>query len=136
MKKVFGFLIVALLSFQNLSAQKINKDAIVGEWIPETKDGRIQVYKVGEKFFGKIVWGKDGAKKDVNNPDPKLKEQNVIGLVILKDFDFTGKAWEEGTVYDPKNGKTYTCTMWLTNNNTLKVRGYWGLFYQTQTWTK
>ena len=138
MKKVFGFLIIALLGFQNLTAQKVSKDAIVGEWIPETKDGRIQIYKVGEKFFGKIVWGKDGSKKDVNNPDPKLKQQDVIGSVILKDFDFTGKAWEEGTVYDPKNGKTYSCTMKMPDANTLTLRGFIGisLLGRSTTWTR
>lgn len=138
MKKVFGFFIVVLLSLQSLSAQKVNKDAIVGEWLSENKDGRVQVYKVGEKFFGKVVWGKDGSRKDVNNPDAKLKEQNIIGSVILKNFDFTGKVWEEGTIYDPNNGKTYSCTMKIPDANTLTIRGFIGisLLGRSTTWTR
>jgi uncharacterized protein (DUF2147 family) len=138
MKKAFGFFIVVLLSLQNLSAQKVSKDAVVGEWLSENKDGRVQVYKVGEKFFGKVVWGKDGGKKDVNNPDAKLKEQNIIGSVILKNFDFTGKAWEEGTIYDPNNGKTYSCTMKMPDANTLTIRGFIGfsLLGRSTTWTR
>lgn len=138
MKKVFGFFIVVLLSLQNLSAQKVSKDAILGEWLSEKKDGKVLVYKQGEKFFGKIVWGRDGARKDANNPDPKLKEQNIIGSVILKDFDFTGKAWEEGTVYDPNNGKTYSCTMKMPDANTLSIRGFVGisLLGRSTTWMR
>jgi uncharacterized protein (DUF2147 family) len=138
MKKVIGIFVIILLSLQNLSAQKVNKDAVVGEWLAETKDGRVQIYKVGEKFFGKVVWGKDGGRKDVNNPDPKLKEQNIIGSVILKDFDFTGKIWENGTVYDPNNGKTYSCTMKIPDANTLVLRGFVGisLLGRSTTWTR
>lgn len=138
MKKVLSFFVIVLLAIQNLSAQKVNKDAIVGEWLSEAKDGRVQIYKVGEKFFGKVVWGKDGSRKDANNPDPKLKEQNIIGSVILKNFDFTGKAWEEGTVYDPNNGKTYSCTMKMPDVNTLSIRGFIGisLLGRSTTWTR
>jgi uncharacterized protein (DUF2147 family) len=138
MKKVFGIFIVVLLSLQNLSAQKVNKDAVVGEWLSENKDGRVQVYKIGEKFFGKVVWGKDGGRKDVNNPDTKLKEQSIIGSVILKNFDFTGKIWEEGTIYDPNNGKTYSCTMKMPDANTLTIRGFIGisLLGRSTTWTR
>jgi len=138
MKKALSFLVIVLLAIQNLSAQKVNKDAIVGEWLSEAKDGRVQIYKVGEKFFGKVIWGKDGSRKDVNNPDPKLKEQNIIGSVILKDFGFTGKAWEDGTVYDPKNGKTYSCTMKMPDANTLSIRGFIGfsLLGRSTTWTR
>ena len=138
MKKVFGFLVVMLFSFQSLLAQKISKDAILGEWLSEKKDGKVLVYKQGEKFFGKIVWGRDGTRKDANNPDQKLKDQNIIGSVILKNFDFTGKAWEEGTVYDPNNGKTYSCTMKMPDANTLSIRGFVGisLLGRSTTWTR
>jgi uncharacterized protein (DUF2147 family) len=138
MKKALGFFIVALLSLQNLAAQKVSKDAIVGEWLAESKDGRVQIYKVGEKYAGKVVWGKDGGRKDVNNPDEKLRNQNIIGSVILKDFDFTGKVWENGTIYDPNNGKTYSCTMKMPDANTLTIRGFIGisLLGRNTTWTR
>ena len=46
-----------------------------------------------------------------------------------------GDKWEGGKIYNPKNGKTYKCSIWLDGNN-LKVRGYVAMFYETQTWTK
>jgi uncharacterized protein (DUF2147 family) len=63
----------------------------------------------------------------------------LIGLVILKDFAFNGKdKWEDGTIYDPNNGKTYSCVIRLKNESALEVRGYIGisLLGRTEVWTR
>ncbi|RZL30018.1 MAG: DUF2147 domain-containing protein, partial [Pedobacter sp.] len=38
-----------------------------------------------------------------------------------------GSKWIDGTIYDPKTGKTYSCNLTLKDNNTLNVRGYIGI---------
>jgi uncharacterized protein (DUF2147 family) len=43
--------------------------------------------------------------------------------------------WEGGKIYNPKNGKTYKCAIWIEDGK-LKVRGYLGVFYETQTWNR
>ncbi|MGC4020942.1 MAG: DUF2147 domain-containing protein [Cyclobacteriaceae bacterium] len=77
---------------------------------------------------------------DEKNPDPALRTREVIGLVILKDFeaDKEGKVWENGTIYDPREGKTYSCKMTLKDANNLSIRGYVGvsLFGRTETYTR
>lgn len=131
------FIILITISFAAFGQPK--PDAIVGEWLTAAKDGKVQIYKSGNKFFGKISWGNRPNGKDTNNPDPKLRDQNLIGLVILKDFSFNGKdKWEEGTIYDPNNGKTYSCAIRLKNEKTLEVRGYIGisLLGRTEVWTR
>lgn len=96
------------------------------------------IFKQGDKYFGKLSWIKDAAKKDVNNPDASLRNQPLLGLVILKNFEFTGKAWEEGSIYDPKNGKSYSCNMKLKKADELEIRGFVGvsLLGRTTVWTK
>ncbi len=54
---------------------------------------------------------------------------------MLKDFKYKNNKWEDGTIYDPEDGKTYKCSMWIEKGK-LKVRGHWGLFHQTQTWIR
>jgi hypothetical protein len=46
-------------------------------------------------------------------------------------------SWSQGKIYDPKNGKTYSCKMTLEGNE-LKVRGYVGfsLLGRTTVWTR
>lgn len=138
MKKLIALLIISFSFVKMGYSQAVMKDAVLGEWLAESKDGKVLIYKQGEKYFGKISWGRDGDKKDVNNPDDKLKTQPVIGSVILRGFDFTGKIWENGTIYDPSNGKTYSCTIKIKKPNELEIRGYVGisLLGRTTTWTR
>ena len=49
---------------------------------------------------------------------------NVFGLVLLKDFKYNEGEWKGGTIYDPKNGKTYDCYMAMESGKKLKIRGY------------
>lgn len=132
------FIILTLFSSFKLHSQ----NQIVGKWLSDDKEGITEIFEQNGKYFSKITWlkkpfdNKGIAFTDTENPEPSLRNQTLIGLIMLKNFYFKEKEWLGGNIYDPQSGKTYTCTMWLTDNNTLKVRGYWGIFYQTQTWTR
>ncbi|MDX1937390.1 MAG: DUF2147 domain-containing protein [Flavihumibacter sp.] len=136
--KAAQLFLLFVISGLNIQAQ-INTDAIIGEWLTQSKDGKILIYKQGTKYFGKIIGGNSEGRKDTNNPDEKLRNQPLIGKVILNNFVFDGKSkWEDGTIYDPNNGKTYSCVIKLKNNNEMEVRGYVGisLFGRTDMWTR
>lgn len=120
-------------------------DAVVGVWLTEDKDGKIEIYRSGNQFFGKLIWGKDSndekgqPRLDSNNPDPQLRKRKLIGMVLMANFVHDqGNVWKEGTVYDSRSGKTYSCKMTLVNKNTLEVRGFIGvsLLGKTTTWTR
>ncbi len=137
--KNIGFLLVLLCTLTLKSfAQGVAKEAVLGEWLSEDKDGKILIFKQGDKFFGKISWGKDQLRKDLKNPDERLRNQTIVGSIILKNFEFTGEKWENGTVYDPNNGKTYSCTMKLRSSNQLELRGFIGvsLLGRSTVWTR
>ena len=80
----------------------------------------------------------DGKPKlDEENPDAKKRTQPIIGLLILKGLKKDGdKDYNDATIYDPKNGKTYSCKI-TYKGNTLDLRGYVGisLIGRTSTWT-
>ncbi len=138
MKKTILFILYMLLVQSTLFANN-NADVILGEWISEPKDGKITIFKQGDRYFGKITWGKTPGKKDVNNPDARLKNREIVGSVILKDFVFTGGSWEKGTIYDPHSGKTYDCILKVKDNNQkLEIRGFVGMamFGRTSTWSR
>jgi uncharacterized protein (DUF2147 family) len=127
-----------------LGAYAQNANAIVGKWLNQSGEGQIQIYKKGDKFCGKIAWMKvpneaNGQPKlDVSNPDEALRRRPKLGLELLKDFAFDGDdVYENGTIYDPKSGKTYKCKMTL-NGDELKVRGFVGvsLLGRTEKWTR
>jgi len=135
-------LLLVLLGIGKTQAQNESKgkaDAVLGEWINAEKDATFLIYKKNDKYFGKITWGTGGDTKDSKNPDPSLRSRDLVGLTILNNFEWGGSnVWENGRIYDPKDGKTYDCKMTLKNPNTLEVRGYVGfsLFGRTETWTR
>lgn len=120
-------------------------DALIGVWEPGSGKARVKITKVGEKYYGKIVWLKEpndekgNPKTDKNNPDEGLKATPLLGYRILKDFVYKGNnTWEEGTIYDPENGSTYNCHIKMKDETTLEVRGYIGvsMIGRTDTWKK
>ncbi len=142
------FIIVTLLSWfsmaQVFAFAPPGADAIVGVWLTQDEDGKIEIYKKEGKYYGKLIWGKelkdaDGKLKlDKENPDKELRSRTLKGLVLLKGFIYNGdNEWEKGKIYDPQNGKTYNCTMELSGDE-LKVTGYIGFSWigRTVTWTK
>ncbi len=125
------------------SAQK-SPDEICKTWYNGEKTAKIQIYKIGLKYFGKIIWLKDSKDKygkdklDINNPDVKKRNDNVIGSLMLTNFTYKGdNRYENGQIYDGRNGKTYTCILTLESESKLKVRGFIGLilFGKTDIWT-
>jgi Delta7-sterol 5-desaturase len=68
--------------------------------------------------------------------DGKLKNAKIVGMAILSNFKLNGTKWENGEILDPGNGKVYTASIWLLNSDELKVRGFLGPFYRTQTWKR
>jgi uncharacterized protein (DUF2147 family) len=136
-KAVLSLVTLLLLSITALA--NTGADAILGEWLSQEKDGKIIIFKQGDQYYGKISWGKIPGKKDTNNPDEKLRNRELVGTVILKNFKFTGSAWENGTIYDPKSAKTYDCILKVKEGNkTLDIRGFVGspMFGRTSTWTR
>jgi uncharacterized protein (DUF2147 family) len=105
-------------------------DKIVGIWVPAKGTSQVRIFKATNgKYYGKVEWLTEDKKDelDVNNPDEKLRDKKVWGLMILKDFVYNDgkKRWDSGTVYDPDNGKTYDCYMWFDgDDNKMTLKGY------------
>ncbi|TKC06288.1 DUF2147 domain-containing protein [Pedobacter frigoris] len=141
MKYLFFLMLVTTISPSVFSQ---NKDAILGKWINSSGEAHIEITKRSDKYFGKIVWlkepkdAKGNVKTDVNNPNAALRSKQILGLEILKDFEFSGDKWTDGKIYDPKSGKTYSCNMSLKSNGDLNMRGYVGisLIGRSETWKK
>jgi len=139
---VIGFLMPAAWS----SAQSIKKDDVIGVWLNQDKDAKVEITTREGKYYGKIVWIKDPIdpetnkpKVDKHNPDVSLRNRPTLGLEILRGFSFNGKdEWKDGKIYDPKSGKTYDCYMRFDAKDKLKIRGFIGvsMLGRTTYWTR
>ena len=117
---------------------------VVGKWkTVDDKTGKVvsevEVYEQGGKVFGKIT----GLTEPDHQGKPKTctactgadKDKPIVGLVIIRDLAPDGGRYKGGTIMDPEDGKVYKAEVWGEGDK-LKVRGYLGLFYKTQTWVK
>jgi uncharacterized protein (DUF2147 family) len=136
MKKIilFSLMSIVLCSMAFVPASA-DADKLTGVWEPSNGKVKVKIDKIGDKYYGRIVWLREPIdpltkkpKVDKNNPDSKLRNTPLKGYRLLKDFTYSGNnEWSEGTIYDPENGNTYSCTIKMTDENTLDIRGYIGI---------
>lgn len=135
---------LAMMLIMPSAAHAAKAGDLLGKWYTPKKKATIKISKKGSKYFGKIVAlkepkYKDGTVKvDKNNPDEKKRGRRLIGLNLLKNFIFKKGEWVNGTIYNPEDGKEYSCVIKLQKDGTLKVRGYVGvrMLGKTQIWKR
>jgi uncharacterized protein (DUF2147 family) len=129
MKRLFILFFLGIYAMAGFAQEA---DKIVGVWWNDEKTTKIEVEKKDGKFIGTIVYMipekyENGLPpKDDENPDETLRERSIIGIQILNDFEYNAKdkEWKDGTIYDPKSGKTYDCYGWLESDDLLKLKGF------------
>jgi len=142
MKKIITTL---LFAFVGLFAFSQTNADIVGEWYNAEKDAVITLFEENETVSGKITWmqfpndDNGNPKTDPLNPDEKLKSRARMGMVLMTGFAYDeDNVWDDGELYDPKKGKSYSGMMTLKDKNTIDLRGYIGFSFigRSSTWTR
>ena len=129
MKKLVILLFLGVYAFAGFAQ---SADKILGIWWNEEKTSKIEVKKVDGKYIGTIVYmipekyENGQPPKDKENPEKSLQSRSIVGLQILSGlkYDTDDKEWDDGTIYDPKSGKTYDCYVWLESDELMKLKGY------------
>ena len=138
-------MIFKIILFAYILVNSYQTNQIEGVWITQDdetgkKKSEVLLYKSEGKLYGKILnllLEEDKGKLCVNCKGEN-KNLAIEGMVIVEGLELNGKTWEEGTILDPKSGKTYSCYISFDDENTLKVRGYIGfsLLGRTQKWIR
>ena len=126
-------------------------NAVLGLWTTPKDKSRVRIYKAADgTYHGRITWLKQPdypadfhnkslagkPKVDIHNPKKGLRSRPVLGMDVLTGFKYSppNHDWRKGKCYDPEEGKTYNCRMWLKSHDVLMVRGYVWIFHKTQEW--
>lgn len=98
----------------------------------------VEIFKKADgQYYGKVI------KLLIKPEDPNCslckddrKGKPILGMEVIRGLKKEGNEFTNGNITDPKNGKTYKCTVKTEGKTQLKVRGYIGfsLLGRTQTW--
>lgn len=116
-----------------------------GVWIDDTGQGAVEIAPCGQALCGRIVWlkkttdGRGEPLTDKLNPRVSERSRPICGLQVIGNLarqpDGT---WDEGWIYDPKQGKAFDVAVEVAGANRLRVIGYLGtrFFSRTLIWTR
>ena len=122
---------------------------VEGCWLVEGKDGIVELQRDGGVVHGRLVGladpvfreGEEGAtagavRTDRENDDPALRDRPLAGLLLVDGLVRDGSRWEDGRIYDPESGRTYSVRAELEDDGRLRIRGYVGtpLLGRTTHW--
>ncbi len=115
-------------------------NGLEGMWVTKDKS-TIQVMPCASGASGlclRIVgFGDPNAPRtDTKNPDDSLKKRKLCGLQIGMGFLPEGEEAKDGKLYDPESGHSYSGSMKLDGQDTLKLHGFIGISVlgRTETW--
>ena len=131
---IYLFLTVNLNSYAQIAGRWTTIDDNSGQ--PRSV---VEITERAGKYFGKVITIYPRPDEDPDpvcfqcgTEDPRFN-QKIIGMEILKDLVKEVNGFGNGHILDPENGKVYRCKLWV-EGKVLKVRGYWGPLFRTQTW--
>ena len=128
-KSLSAFFVVFVL----IGSPAFADSEILGLWIPEEKDSVYEMFTCGDAICGKVAelskpLNSEGKPKvDTLNKDESLRSRPILGMVFLNGLVKKSKGkWKNGTIYNARDGKTYSALMKLKKDGSLEVRGYIG----------
>lgn len=120
--RLLSTMLLTLVATTVMYAQQ-TADKIIGRYMNEENTRKIEVYKEGEFYWGKLVW--------INEANAKVK----AGTVVLKKIKYTGKDWV-GYIYLPAKNKTLDGVFSIDKNNNLQITADAGMISKTKIWKR
>lgn len=131
-------LTIICMQFQVFSQEA--GDTIIGRWYTEKCKAAFDFFRSSNGYCAALVPFEKPDLIDVKNPVDSLRNRSLRGATTIYGlrYDAGQRRWHGGKVYNPENGKTYSCYCTITDRGTMVFRGYIGvgLLGGSQTWTR
>ena len=124
------------------STSNIGADSILGIWLTEGGDSKVEISRSGATYVGRVVWLRESERsgvpaQDVKNANPALRSRPIIGLEILTGFArASNDRWEGGQIYSPRQGRSYPAVMAITGDSRLEITVQAGIMSKRVVWTR
>jgi len=112
-----------------------------GLWQTPTNGGQVRISRCGQALCGVLVTSNHIRATpnmlDEKNRDASLRTRTLRNLPLLNGFTGGPTEWRGGTVYNPDDGRTYSGSITMQNDNTLRLQGcVVRPLCRNQTWTR
>jgi len=130
-------LLLASAAFLMLTAETALAAEPIGDWLVKDGYAHIRIDNCAGKLWGIVAWEKEPGKDD-ENPDPAKKGRATLGMPIIMGFTPAKPNKWEGEIYNSQNGKMYSSSISMVDDNTLDLEGclFTNFLCQTQKWTR
>jgi uncharacterized protein (DUF2147 family) len=112
--------------------------SVVGDWLVKDGYANIRIDNCNGKMWGIVVWEKVPGGTDDENPDPAKKKRLTLGMPILLGLAPKEAGKWQGEIYNSQNGKMYSASISLADENTMDLEGclFTNFMCMTQKWTR
>ncbi|MEA5139243.1 DUF2147 domain-containing protein [Arcicella rigui] len=106
-------------------------DKIIGIYLNEQGNARVEMYQKSGKYFGKVVWVNPNAAQN------KEKGRSILGMTIVSNLVYENQKWIGGSIYSPLKEQTAACEMKIADNGKdLMVTVKKGFLSSTKIWKR
>src|SRR5262245_42893050 len=108
-----------------------------GEWLVSKQYARIKIADCDGRLSGIVAWEAQPGGIDRKNPDPNLRSRPTLGMPILLGMAQTRPNQWDGQIYNSEDGHTYSASISLVDQRTLRVQGcFLGFLCGGENWTR
>lgn len=136
-KTILQFLVVLALMLPSTSAFASSFNP-VGTW--RTKlEAEVKIKRCGaEKYCGHVSKAAKPGLTDKRNPDPKLRNRPIEGILLITFSKGEDPGIFEGELYNPMDGKMYQGTAKMPDSNTVQLKGclFYNILCLKENWVK
>lgn len=115
--------------------------SVVGKWKSiDDETGKpksiVNIYEEDGKLYGQIIEIFNGSPDKVCQCTGDKAGKKIVGMIIIDGLKKDEKYWKgDNGIFDPEKDTYYDVRIWREGDE-LKVRGYIGFLFRTQTWIK
>ena len=134
MNRVLATIALAALAAGGAHAGPLD---VFGTYVTQKEGSHIRISDCGDGTpCGVIVWIDPASVSEGKTPETATDANGakILGLTMLEGFKQKANGWSGGTIYNPKEGKTYGSKIRLLADGMLEVKGCIGPICQTQHW--
>lgn len=140
LRTIVSFLLVVFVQFAWGQTSVLGKWKSIDDKTGETKS-IVEIFERNGLVFGRVIKIFPTPDKDPDpvcdkcSEDDERYKKKILGMEIIRQLKKNGSEYADGDILDPEVGRVYRCKIWLEGSD-LKVRGYWGPVWRTQTWKR